>query len=139
MAKIIISADNSLCGMKELGLTAFILIFAQLKNPFVMKEKLEKIWNYVRIHKYGVTFAVFVLIIGVLDENSWIERLEHRREINRLNTEIRHYRKQFEDDSKLLKEISTNPEALEKVAREKYLMKKDNEDIFIFEQDLEDE
>ena len=39
----------------------------------------------------------------------------------------------------MLKEISTNPEALEKVAREKYMMKKENEDIFIFEQDLEDE
>ena len=84
-----------------------------------MKEKLENIWNFVRLHKYGVTLAVFVLIIG--------------------NTEIRHYRKQFEEDSKLLKEISTNPEALEKVAREKYMMKKENEDIFIFEQDLEDE
>ena len=77
-----------------------------------MKEKLENIWNFVRLHKYGVTLAVFVLIIGVLDENSWIRRLEHRAEINRLNTEIRHYRKQFEEDSKLLKEISTNPEAL---------------------------
>ena len=54
-----------------------------------MKEKLEKIWNYVRIHKYGVTLAVFVLIIGVLDENSWIERLEHRREINRLNSSLK--------------------------------------------------
>ena len=115
-----------------------MLIFAPI-NLFVMKEKLENIWNFVRLHKYGVTLAVFVLIIGVLDENSWIRRLEHRAEINRLNTEIRHYRKQFDDDSKLLKEISTNPEALEKVAREKYLMKKENEDIFIFEQDLEDE
>ena len=86
-----------------------------------MREKLENIWNFVRLHKYGVTLAVFVLIIGVLDENSWIRRLEHRAEINRLNTEIRHYRKQFEEDSKLLKEISTNPEALEKVAREKYM------------------
>ena len=124
---------------ERIGAYSIYSYICAIKNPFVMKEKLEKIWNYVRLHKYGVTLAVFVLIIGVLDENSWIERLEHRREINRLNTEIRHYRKQFEDDSKLLKEISTNPEALEKVAREKYLMKKDNEDIFIFEQDLEDE
>lgn len=104
-----------------------------------MKEKLSMIWNYVRVHKYGVTMVVFLLIIGVLDENSWIQRLKHRSEINSLNTEIRHYREQFERDSKLLQEISTNPEALEKVAREKYLMKKENEDIFIFEQDLEDE
>ena len=101
-----------------------------------MKEKLENIWNFVRLHKYGVTLAVFVLIIGVLDENSWIRRLEHRAEINRLNTEIRHYRQQFEEDSKLLKEISTNKEAMEKVAREKYMLKPENDAIFIFEQDL---
>ena len=46
------------------------------------------------------------------------------------------HRKQYEEDSKMLKEITSNKEALEKVAREKYLMKKENEDIFIFEEDL---
>ena len=51
-----------------------------------------------------------------------------------LKSEIARYRKQFEEDTRKLKELMNNPEALEKIAREKYLMKKPNEDIFIFEE-----
>lgn len=103
-----------------------------------MKEKIERVWFYVRTHKYMITLGLFVLIIGFLDENNLIRRFQHRREIHHLKTEIARYRKQFEEDSKLLKEITSNSEALEKVAREKYMMKKENEDVFIFEQDLDD-
>ena len=71
-----------------------------------------------------------------MDENSLIRRIAHKREIHQLNTEIERYRKQYEEDSKLLKEITSNKEALEKVAREKYLMKKPNEDIYVFEEEL---
>ncbi|MBQ8442160.1 MAG: septum formation initiator family protein, partial [Bacteroides sp.] len=69
-----------------------------------------------------------------LDENSLIQRAKHRQEINALTTEIEKYREQFERDTETLKELTDNPEALEKIAREKYLMKKPNEDIFIFEE-----
>ena len=36
----------------------------------------------------------------------------------------------------MLKEITSNPKELEKVARERYLMKKSNQDIYVFEEDL---
>ena len=84
-----------------------------------------------------ITILVFVLIIGVLDDNSLIRRVFHWREIRELNTEIERYRSQYEEDSRALKELTSNPEALEKIAREKYKMKKADEDIFIFEEDLE--
>ena len=76
----------------------------------------------------------FGVIIVFLDENSLIQRAKHQEEINTLKEEIVKYRKQFEDDTQKLKELTNNPEALEKIAREKYLMKKPNEDIFIFEE-----
>ena len=98
-------------------------------------EKLLNVWHFIRRHKYLITLGTFLLIIGVLDENSLIQRASHRAEIHNLNSEISRYRKQFEEDSKLLKEISSNEEALEKVAREKYFMKKENEDIYVFEGD----
>lgn len=88
-------------------------------------------------HKYMITILVLVLIIGVLDDNSLIRRVSHWREIRELNTEIERYRSQYEEDSRALKELTSNPEALEKIAREKYKMKKADEDIFIFEEDLE--
>lgn len=98
-------------------------------------KRLKDLWNFIRCHKYAITLGSFLLIIGVIDENSLIQRFSHNAEIRSLESEIARYREQYERDSKMLKEISSNPEALEKVAREKYFMKKDNEDIFVFEDD----
>lgn len=97
-------------------------------------SKLGTIWNYVRRHKYLITVVSFLVIIVFLDENSLIQRAKHRQEIETLTNEIEKYRKQYEEDTETLKELMTNPEAMEKVAREKYLMKKPNEDVFIFEE-----
>ena len=66
--------------------------------------------------------------------NPWTHWTKHRSEISALNSEIEKYRKQYEEDTEKLKELTTNPEALEKIAREKYLMKKPDEDIFVFEE-----
>ena len=97
-------------------------------------SKLMTIWTYIRKHKYLITIAAFLVIIVFLDENSLIQRAQHQQEINTLNAEIKKYRKQYEEDTEKLKELTNNPEAMEKIAREKYLMKKPNEDIFIFEE-----
>ena len=97
-------------------------------------SKLLTIWNYIRRHKYMITVLIFIVVIGFLDENSLIQRVKHRIEISALNSEIEKYRKQYEEDTEKLKELTTNPEALEKIAREKYLMKKPDEDIFVFEE-----
>ena len=94
-------------------------------------SKLLTIWNYIRRHKYMITVLIFIVVIGFLDENSLIQRVKHRSEISAL---IEKYRKQYEEDTEKLKELTTNPEALEKIAREKYLMKKPDEDIFVFEE-----
>lgn len=99
--------------------------------------KIGKVWSYIRGHKYLVTIAIFVLIIGVFDENNLIQRIKHHSEMHELNTEIEHYRKQYEENNRQLKEITSNPRELEKVAREKYLMKKADEDIYIFEEDMQ--
>ncbi len=101
-------------------------------------NRLKTIWNYVYRHKYVITVGIFLLIIGVLDdENSLIQRVGHWKQIRQLNEEIKYYRTRYEEDSKALKELTNNPEIMEKVAREKYLMKKQNEDIYIFEEDLD--
>ena len=97
-------------------------------------SRLMTVWKYVRMHKYLITVAAFLVIIVFLDENSLIQRNKHRQEINALTAEIEKYRKQYEEDTETLKELMNNPQVLEKIAREKYKMKKPNEDIFIFEE-----
>lgn len=97
-------------------------------------SKLITVWKYIRQHKYLITIAAFLVIIVFLDENSLIQRQKHQQEINTLKAEIERYRQQFEEDTRKLKELTNNPEAMEKIAREKYLMKRPNEDVFIFEE-----
>ena len=97
-------------------------------------SRLMTVWKYVRMHKYLITVEAFLVIIVFLDENSLIQRNKHRQEINALTAEIEKYRKQYEEDTETLKELMNNPQVLEKIAREKYKMKKPNEDIFVFEE-----
>ena len=53
--------------------------------------------------------------------------------ISQLKEEIEKYQADYEENTKRLNEITTNPDAIEQIAREKYLMKKPNEDIYVFE------
>ena len=96
-------------------------------------SKLISIWNFICRRKYLITIVAFAVIIGFLDENSLVRRLGYEREISQLKEEIEKYRTDYEENTKRLNEISTNPDAIEQIAREKYLMKKPNEDIYVFE------
>ena len=97
-------------------------------------SKLATVWKYIRQHKYLITILIFLLVVVFLDENSLIQRAKYRQEISTLKSEIQKYRTQYNEDTQKLKELMENPEALEKIAREKYFMKKPNEDIFIIEE-----
>ena len=98
------------------------------------KEIILSIWSFICKHKYLITIVIFLVIIVFLDENNLINRFQHKNEIRLMKEEIEEYRKQFDEDTERLKELTDNPEGLEKIAREKYLMKKPNEDIFILEE-----
>lgn len=96
--------------------------------------KLISIWGFICRRKYLITVVAFAVIIGFLDENSLVRRLAYEREIIQLKEEIEKYRADYEENTRRLNELSTDPDAIEKIAREKYLMKKPNEDIYVFEE-----
>ena len=96
-------------------------------------SNLLTIWEFIGKHKYLITVLAFAASIGFLDENSAIRRIGYTREISRLQSEIEKYRADYEENTKKLNELSSNPDAIEQIAREKYLMKKPNEDIYVFE------
>ncbi len=98
--------------------------------------KLQSVWLWVRRHKYFVVTVVFVLLIGFVGDSSVWERIQNYRRITVLENEIAHYTEEYENDTRLLNSLSSNPGNMERIARERYLMKKPNEDIFVFEEDL---
>lgn len=96
-------------------------------------SKLLTVWEFMGRHKYLITIAAFAIILGFLDENSILRRVQYAYEISELNSEIEKYRAEYEESTARLNELATNPEAIERIAREKYRMKKPNEDIYVFE------
>ncbi|MDR0938929.1 MAG: septum formation initiator family protein [Mediterranea sp.] len=96
-------------------------------------SKLGSVWNFLGRHKYVITIVAFGILIVFLDDNSLVRRMGYSREINSLREEIVKYRADYDESTRRLNELKTNPDAMEKVAREKYMMKKPDEDIYVFE------
>lgn len=99
-------------------------------------DKLNKLWSFVRSHKYLITLLTFAAIIGFIDENSMLQRMQYTREEMELRSEIEKYRKEFEESTARLNELAVDSESIERIAREKYFMKKPNEDVYVFEDDV---
>lgn len=78
----------------------------------------------------GVSFLIWMIFI---DSNDLITRYKLGAKLNALQDEKEYYEEKIVDVEKDRKELMTNKELLEKFAREKYLMKKEAEDVFIIQ------
>ena len=85
--------------------------------------------------KYTVVCLLGVLIVGFLDENSIWSHFKNKQRISDLEEEIEKYNSEYERDQAQIRELYRNPKAMEKIARERYFMKADDEDIFVLSDD----
>jgi cell division protein FtsB len=83
-------------------------------------------------------FVLIVLVFAVwmtfFDENSYLVHREFNKEIDELEKTIKFYEDRINEDRATIKKLQDSLE-LERFAREKYLMKKKNEDIYLIEFD----
>jgi cell division protein FtsB len=86
-------------------------------------------------NKYILTAVIFLVWLLLFDQNNLSERRKSSREYNQLLLEKEYYMKKIDEDKRRINELKTDNDNLEKFAREQYLMKKDNEDIFIIVDD----
>ena len=80
----------------------------------------------------GVIFLIVVMLF-LFSDTSIMKRIESDREIRSLKSQIEIYRKKTEADKTKLHELQSDKDNLEKFARENYLMKKENEEVFVIE------
>ena len=109
-------------------------IFARKYRNMKIIEKFKKhsllVWRSQAL-KYAVVFVVGVLIVGFLDENSLWSHIKNRQRIDELTEEKARYNAAYQRDQAQIRELNTNPKAMERIARERYFMKADDEDIFV--------
>lgn len=95
-----------------------------------IKELYYKIPPYLR-NKYALTLIFFVVWMLFLDKNNMLAQLELSMELSDMEDKKEYYQDQLKEVQQTKEELFTNQATIEKFAREQYMMKKDNEDIFI--------
>jgi cell division protein FtsB len=82
-------------------------------------------------NKYLLVGVFFVVWMIFFDTNSFISISKHRKELREVKKEKDYYTSEIIKNKELIDLYKTDKKALEKLAREKYLMKKDNEDVYL--------
>ena len=90
----------------------------------------EKLLPYLK-NKYVIAVLAFFVWMMFFDRNNIINQVKLVYTLKGLNQQNEYYKHEMKKDSAELVKLRTDSASLEKFAREKYLMKKDNEDIFL--------
>jgi cell division protein FtsB len=96
------------------------------------KEIKKKKWFGILTNMYVLVLTVFLVWMVFFDTNSLLIHLELKREIDKLEKQQEFLREEIANDKKIIEKLS-DPEELEKFAREQYYLKKKNEEIYLIE------
>lgn len=93
-----------------------------------------KLWNKIPSFlksKYSFTLVLLLIWLTFFDQNNLLYQYKWRSELKKLEDDRDYYLDEIKQNKADLNALMTNPKNLEKFAREKYLMKRDNEDVFV--------
>lgn len=92
-----------------------------------MKSALKKIL----LNKYTITIVAFAVWMIFFDGNSLKRQRELNRQIGAMHSMIAYYQTEIAKNEKEIFELQNDEATIEKYAREKYLMKRDSEDVYV--------
>lgn len=85
----------------------------------------------VLTNKYLLAVAIFMVWILFFDRNDLITQWDRKKELTKLETSKAYYENEIENTRKELTDLERDTRVIEKFAREKFYLKKANEDLFI--------
>jgi len=89
----------------------------------------------ILFNKYFITLLAFAVWMVFFDNNSLRRQRQLNRKIEEINSMKTYYQQEIAKNEKSIYELETNLETVEKYAREKYLFKRDSEDVYIVVRD----
>lgn len=102
------------------------------------KEKMKQFYRRVQrlwYVKYAVVCVLGILVVGFLDDNSVLSHINNIRRKGELKKEIELYNAQNKKNLDRIDQLDRDSKAMEKIARERYFMKTEDEDIFVLSDD----
>jgi len=105
-------------------------------NPIDDKIETKKTtrWYKILLNKYLIVSVFFVVWMIFFDQNSYFIHKELDTEVKHLNQDKKYYEEKLVNESIQIHQMKTNASEIERVAREKHYLKKENEDVFIIEE-----
>lgn len=97
-----------------------------------LTEIKNKKWVKIVSNKYLLIFILFLVWMVFFDTNSFFIHQELNDDIKKLENNKTVYQEEIKNDKVFIEKMKDSNE-IEKFAREKYYLKKDNEDIYIIE------
>ena len=89
-------------------------------------------------NKYVLSIVIFVVWILFFDRNDLFTQWDRKQELKKLEASTSFYEKEIVTTKKDLSDLTNNPATLEKFAREKYYLKRPNEEIFLVDDSTEE-
>jgi cell division protein FtsB len=96
-----------------------------------VKQKLLHLIPSRLRNRYGLGIGVFLLYVCFLSDYDLFTTLKLRHQLHQMHNEHKHLASEIKVIRQELTELNSSQALLEKFAREKYLMKRDNEDVFV--------
>lgn len=97
---------------------------------------LKSILNYLLSKFSKIQLGIILVLIVfafIISDSNIFARIGYDSDIRDLKSQINYYKAKTEEDKRKLNELQSNKGNIEKFARENYLMRKENEEIFIIE------
>jgi cell division protein FtsB len=91
---------------------------------------MKRLLNFIK-NKFFLASLAFIVWMVFFDRNDMASQLDYRSKVQKLEEEKDFYTKEIAKAGKDLDELTTNPDRLEKFARERYYMRRDNEDVYV--------
>lgn len=96
------------------------------------KEVLKKFSN-----KYLIATLIFAVIILFVDQYNIFFQIKNFKKLNKAKEQVEYYEKEIQNQKEVLENLHKDSLLMERIAREKYMMKRDNEVIYIIKSDEE--
>ena len=88
-------------------------------------------------NKYVLVTLAFIIWILFFDRNNLITQFKLTKKVRKMNDHKEYYLDEIKKNRQAIQDLTTDTQSLERYAREKHLMKKDNEDIYIIVEEEE--
>ena len=115
---------------REKGLLYFVSMKKRNSSLNKLKSIYSKYFPYLK-NKYIFTLLLFFVWMLFFDGNDLITRIKLKIQLSKLKAEKVFYEQEMKKIEETNRQLFSSEETLERFAREKYLMKRDNEEIFL--------